>query len=73
MTTTYYQQPNAAAPPVGRNDRGYEFGYVGSHPPMPNYLPTTVTQPAAPRTSNALRSGVIALGAVVAVGAGALL
>src|SRR5215207_1800496 len=42
-------------------------------PPMPNYLPTPVTQPAAPRTSNALRSGVIALGAVVAVGAGALL
>ena len=75
MTTTYYQEPYAAARPGGRTNNGHGFGYDGSRPPMPNYyLPPVAPQPAGPpQTSSALRMGLVALGAVVAVGAGALL
>ena len=74
MTTTYHPRPYAAPQSFGRADGGREFGYDGSRHGVQTYLPPATPQQAGTSTtSSALRKGVIVLGAVVAVGAGALL
>lgn len=74
MTTTYYPQYSPAPPAFDRANGGHEFGYSEPRPVMQRNFPAAMPQPARPsRPPSALRSGVLLLGAVAAVGAGVLL
>ena len=74
MTTTYYPQPSPAPRPFDRAFGGREFGYDEPRAVMHDNFPAAMPQPAGPsKTPSALRSGVMLLGAVAAVGAGVLI
>ncbi|MFY9921075.1 MAG: hypothetical protein WAL26_22170, partial [Mycobacterium sp.] len=74
MTTTYYPQPSPAPRPFDRALGGREFGYDDRRPVVHDNFPAAMPQPAGPsKTPSALRSGVMLLGAVAAVGAGVLI
>lgn len=74
MTTTYYPQPSPAPRPFERAYGGRESGYDEPRPLMHDNFPAAMPQPTGPsRAPSALRSGVILLGAIAAVGAGVLI
>jgi hypothetical protein len=74
MSTTYYPGSYAPAQPFDRTHNRQEFGYDGSRRAPQHQLPAAMPQPARPSpTSSGLRKGVVVVGLVAALGAGALL